>query len=99
MRKNFLLPYWLILIILIGGIISGTGIVIIAFNIIMFDFFSKEPSDVAYAYIDPGSIAVLLQVIIAGIVGALAVFRNYIISLFKNCLKLVKKNKRGSKNS
>jgi hypothetical protein len=31
MGKNFLRPYWLMLIILIGGIISGTGIVIIGF--------------------------------------------------------------------
>ena len=31
MGNNFLRPYWLMLIILIGGIISGTGIVIIGF--------------------------------------------------------------------
>ena len=31
MGKNFLRPYWLLLIILVGGIISGTGIVIIGF--------------------------------------------------------------------
>ena len=31
MGKKFLRPYWLLLIILIGGIISGTGIVIIGF--------------------------------------------------------------------
>ena len=31
MGKDFLRPYWLMLVILIGGIISGTGVVIIGF--------------------------------------------------------------------
>ncbi len=62
-----------------------------AFSIIMFDYFSKEPSDVAYAYIDPGSIAILLQALIAGIVGFLVVFRNYITSFFKKLYKNIKK--------
>ena len=31
MGKDFLRPYWLMLAILIGGIISGTGVVIIGF--------------------------------------------------------------------
>ena len=31
MGKDFLRPYWLMLVILIGGIISGMGVVIIGF--------------------------------------------------------------------
>ena len=65
--------------------ILKTNILIIIYIVI----FTPQP---AYGYIDPGSIAVLLQVIIAGIVGFLAVFRNYIVSVFKKLFKKEKRN-------
>lgn len=44
----------------------------------------------AYAYIDPGSITILLQVLLAGIAGALFTFRSYVASFFKNLFKINK---------
>lgn len=43
-----------------------------------------------YGYIDPGSIAILLQLLIAGIAGALVAFRRYVALVFKKLFKIGK---------
>ena len=36
----------------------------------------------AHAYVDPGSIAILVQVLVAGLGGAIITFRRYLLDLF-----------------
>ena len=64
--------------------ISKPNILIIIYIVI----FTPQP---AYGYIDPGSFAILLQVLLAGIIGVLVTFRNYIVSIFKTLFKKGKK--------
>jgi hypothetical protein len=45
----------------------------------------------AHAYIDPGSIAVLLQVILAGVAGVLIAFRRSVANVFRRVLNRNKK--------
>ena len=67
-------------------VILKTNILIIIYIVI----FTPQP---AYGYIDPGSIAILLQLLLAGIAGFLVTFRHYVVSVFKT---LFKKNKEKS---
>ena len=64
--------------------ILKTNILIIIYIVI----FTPQP---AYGYIDPGSITILLQLLLAGIAGFLVTFRNYIVSIFKTLFKKDKK--------
>ena len=66
--------------------ILKTNILIIIYIVI----FTPQP---AYGYIDPGSLSILLQVLLAGIAGFLVTFRHYVVSVFKT---LFKKNKEKS---
>ena len=50
-------------------------------------FFSKN----AYAYIDPGSIAILVQVILAAIAGGFIAFRRFFVNLFCRIFRIGKK--------
>ena len=62
----------------------NSNILIIIYIVI----FTHQP---AYGYIDPGSLSILLQVLLAGIAGVLVTFRNYIVSIFKTLFKKGKK--------
>ena len=46
----------------------------------------------AYAYVEPGSASIVLQIIIAGFVGLLVAFRGIWNSLLKMLFKILKKN-------
>ena len=65
-------------------VILKTNILIIIYIVI----FTPQP---AYGYIDPGSLSILLQVLLAGIAGVLVTFRNYIVLIFKTLFKKDKK--------
>jgi len=64
-------------------VILKTNILIIIYIVMLI------PSNL-FGYIDPGSITILLQLLLAGIAGFLVTFRHYVVSVFKT---LFKKNK------
>lgn len=63
--------------------IKNIDIVLIVFFLL---FFFKN----AYAYIDPGSITVLLQVIVALIAGSVIAFRRIFVNLFCKIFRIGK---------
>ena len=65
-------------------VILNTNIFIIIYIVMLI------PSNL-FGYIDPGSITILLQLLLAGIAGFLVTFRNYIVSIFKTLFKKGKK--------
>ena len=65
-------------------VILNTNIFIIIYIVMLI------PSNL-FGYIDPGSITILLQLLLAGIAGFLVTFRNYIVSIFKTLFKKDKK--------
>ena len=67
-------------------VILKTNILIIIYIVLLI------PSNL-FGYIDPGSITILLQLLLAGIAGFLVTFRHYVVSVFKT---LFKKNKEKS---
>ena len=67
--------------------------VILNTNIFIFIYIVMLIPSNLFGYIDPGSITILLQLLLAGIAGFLVTFRNYIVSIFKT---LFKKNKEKS---
>ena len=63
---------------------------IINTNIIIIIYIVLFIPQIAYGYIGPGSMAILFQLLLAGIAGVLVVFRSYIFSVIN---KLFKKDK------
>ena len=71
----------------------STERVILKTNILIIIYIIIFTPQYAYGYIDPGSITILLQLLMAGIAGFLVTFRHYVVSVFKT---LFKKNKEKS---
>ena len=71
----------------------STKRVILKTNILIIIYIIIFTPQYAYCYIDPWSITILLQLLLAGIAGFLVTFRHYVVSVFKT---LFKKNKEKS---
>ena len=59
-------------------------------NILIIIYFLMLITSNLYAYIDPGSTSILLQLLIAGIAGGLAVFKRYVALFFRYLVKISK---------
>ncbi len=66
--------------------IKNIDIVLIVYFLL---FFSKN----AYAYIEPGSLTIIIQGIVAALAGGIVVFRRYIVGSFSRLFKINKKEK------
>jgi len=49
-------------------------------------------SDQLFAYIDPGSVAAFLQLIVAAVIGVFIFARNYITHFVRKLLRIIKKD-------